>query len=311
MGDGMSVQEQIKDTVENHKVVLFMKGTRMFPQCGFSARAIEILKSSGAKKIKDVNVLTDPEVRQGIKDFSNWPTIPQCYIDGKFVGGSDILTEMYESGELHELLGGEPPQVASEPPTITITDKAKKAFAQALSEAGDDVLRFDVSSSFSYDLYFGPKNGNDLITTSNGIGIHTAPAAAARIEGTQIDFVDGPDGAGFKIDNPNEPARVDNIRPSELNKLLDAGDTVHLFDVRSEKERGIAAIAAAKPFDGAAQDQIAQLPKDSMLVFHCHHGVRSRSVAEQVLSQGYTKVYNLTGGIDAWSVDVDDSVPRY
>ena len=93
----------IQDTVEQNRVVLFMKGTKNFPQCGFSSRAVEILKKCGAE-FKDVNVLSDPAIRQGIKDFSNWPTIPQIYISGKFVGGSDILNEMYQSGELQKLL---------------------------------------------------------------------------------------------------------------------------------------------------------------------------------------------------------------
>ena len=93
----------IQDTVEQNRVVLFMKGTKNFPQCGFSSRAVEILKKCGAE-FKDVNVLADPAIRQGIKDFSNWPTIPQVYIGGKFVGGSDILSEMYQSGELQKLL---------------------------------------------------------------------------------------------------------------------------------------------------------------------------------------------------------------
>jgi monothiol glutaredoxin len=96
-------KKTIQDTVEQNRVVLFMKGTKNFPQCGFSQRAVAILKECGAE-FKDVNVLSDPEIRQGIKDYSNWPTIPQIYIDGKFVGGSDILSEMFQSGELKKLL---------------------------------------------------------------------------------------------------------------------------------------------------------------------------------------------------------------
>ncbi len=99
------IQDTIRDTVQTHRVVLFMKGTKTFPQCGFSSRAVEILKKCGAE-FKDVNVLADPAVREGIKQFSNWPTIPQVYIDGKFVGGSDILMEMFQSGELQKLLAG-------------------------------------------------------------------------------------------------------------------------------------------------------------------------------------------------------------
>jgi monothiol glutaredoxin len=97
------IQNSIRETVEKNRVVLFMKGTKNFPQCGFSARAVEVLKRCGAE-FKDVNVLADPAIRDGIKQFSDWPTIPQVYVDGKFLGGSDILLEMYQSGELQKLL---------------------------------------------------------------------------------------------------------------------------------------------------------------------------------------------------------------
>ncbi len=100
------VQAWIKETVTTHPVVLFMKGTAQFPQCGFSGRAIELLKSVGVDNLVTVNVLEDDEVRQGIKDFSKWPTIPQLYIKGEFVGGADILNEMHESGELQALIKG-------------------------------------------------------------------------------------------------------------------------------------------------------------------------------------------------------------
>jgi monothiol glutaredoxin len=100
------VQAWIKETVTTHPVVLFMKGTAQFPQCGFSGRAIELLKSVGVDNLVTVNVLEDDDVRQGIKDFSNWPTIPQLYIKGEFVGGADILNEMHESGELQALIKG-------------------------------------------------------------------------------------------------------------------------------------------------------------------------------------------------------------
>ena len=97
------VQKHIDDTVKQNKVVLYMKGTPQFPQCGFSANAIQLLQASGAREVVTVNVLEDPEVRQGIKEYANWPTIPQLYVDGEFVGGSDILKEMHQSGELKKL----------------------------------------------------------------------------------------------------------------------------------------------------------------------------------------------------------------
>ena len=102
----MSVQERIRQAVTTHPVVLFMKGTPQFPQCGFSANAVQILKASGVKSLHTVNVLEDQEVRQGIKEYANWPTIPQLYINGEFIGGSDIMKEMYASGELQKLLEG-------------------------------------------------------------------------------------------------------------------------------------------------------------------------------------------------------------
>jgi monothiol glutaredoxin len=100
------VQTWIKETVTANPVVLFMKGTAQFPQCGFSGRAIQILKQCGVDNIVTINILEDQEVRQGIKEYSNWPTIPQLYVKGEFIGGADIMNEMFESGELQGLLKG-------------------------------------------------------------------------------------------------------------------------------------------------------------------------------------------------------------
>ena len=99
----MNVQEQIKNIVEENSVMLFMKGSPDFPQCGFSGRLVQILQACGVQ-FASADVLSDDQIRQGIKDFSNWPTIPQLYINGEFIGGSDIVTEMYESGELQAKL---------------------------------------------------------------------------------------------------------------------------------------------------------------------------------------------------------------
>ena len=98
------VQQRIDDLVKSNRVMLFMKGTAQFPMCGFSGRAIQVLKAAGADDIKTFNVLEDEEVRQGIKDYAQWPTIPQLYVNGEFVGGSDIMMEMYQAGELQPLL---------------------------------------------------------------------------------------------------------------------------------------------------------------------------------------------------------------
>jgi monothiol glutaredoxin len=99
-----TLRQQIQETVDQSRVVLFMKGTKNFPQCGFSARVVQILKELGAD-FKDVNILTDPELRQGLKEFSNWPTFPQLYVGGELVGGCDIVVDLHSSGELQKLVG--------------------------------------------------------------------------------------------------------------------------------------------------------------------------------------------------------------
>ena len=100
------VQQRIDQFVKSNRVVLFMKGTPQFPMCGFSGRAIQLLKGCGVRDLATFNVLEDDGVRQGIKDYANWPTIPQLYVNGEFVGGSDIMMEMYQAGELQPLVGG-------------------------------------------------------------------------------------------------------------------------------------------------------------------------------------------------------------
>jgi monothiol glutaredoxin len=102
----MDTQQRIKEQVTGNAVVLYMKGTPQFPQCGFSSLAVQVLNACGVQDFFSVNVLADAEIRQGIKSFANWPTIPQLYVNGEFVGGSDIMKEMYQSGELQKLLQG-------------------------------------------------------------------------------------------------------------------------------------------------------------------------------------------------------------
>lgn len=105
----MDIQEYIREQVTTHPVVLFMKGTPQFPQCGFSATVVQILKQSGISQVAAMNVLESDELRQGVKDYANWPTVPQLYINGEFVGGCDIVKEMFESGELQQMLAGAVP----------------------------------------------------------------------------------------------------------------------------------------------------------------------------------------------------------
>jgi monothiol glutaredoxin len=298
---------ELDKLVRSKKIVLFMKGNRHFPACGFSATVIGILNQL-TSDYQTVNILEDGAVREGMKEFSSWPTFPQLYVDGQFVGGCDIVKEMHAHGELHKVIGVEPKAV--KPPAVTITAAAAKAFADAASDVGDEVLRLEIDATFNYDLHVGPKASGDVPVTSNGVVLHVAGASAARADGMTIDFVDGPKGTAFKIENPNEPPHVKPIAPKALKAMLDAG-TVVLFDVRPDAERARASIAQAKALDAAGQEYLFGLKKDAAIALHCHHGVRSRGAAEELLREGFTNVYNLEGGIEAWSRDVDPSVPHY
>ena len=302
---------QIDDLVKSERVVLFMKGSRSFPQCGFSATVVQILNSL-IPEYKTVNVLADASIRQGVKDYSSWPTIPQLYVDGEFVGGCDIVREMFASGELHRKLGVEVKKV--EPPAVTVTPAAAEALKGALADAGpDDHLHLAVSPGFEHDLSLGPRRAGELEVASNGLTLLVDPMSADRARGVVIDYVSGPGGAGFKIENPNKPAagQVMPIAARDLAAKLQSGEIRELYDVRSPEEQRIAKIEGARPLDEAALEHLETLDRSTPIAFHCHHGGRSRGAAQKMAELGFQKVYNLTGGIDAWSQDVDPKVPRY
>ena len=301
-----ALKNRISGMVDGNRVVLFMKGTRHFPQCGFSAPVTQILDGL-VSEYQTVNVLKDPDIRQGIKEYSNWPTIPQLYVDGKLVGGCDIVREMYVAGELQELLGVEENIDA---PQIDVSDAAKSAFADAMSQDPAAVLRLEVSPRFEHELSLDAPKKGDFSIDSNGVRLVVDRDSAKRANGLKIDYV--PEGGGgFKIDNPNEPARVKQLAPTALKAMMDADETFELVDVRTDEEREIAAIAGSRLLDQEGQRYLEGLEKSASIVFFCHHGGRSQAAAEHFLQQGFTKVYNLAGGIDAWSQAVDPKVARY
>lgn len=195
-----TVKAQLEDLIKKNKVLLFMKGNKHFPQCGFSAQVVQILKETGTK-FETVNVLSDPAVRDGIKEYSSWPTIPQLYVDGEFIGGCDIVKEMYASGDLQKKLGVEDKPLT--PPKVTLDEGAVKAI-KAADEGGGDVLRLDIDDRYQYDLYFGPKKSDDVHVDANGIIIHFDRASAKRADGIAITWVETADGGAFKIENPNK-----------------------------------------------------------------------------------------------------------
>ncbi len=303
-----ALKKKIDDLVASDNVVLFMKGSKSFPQCGFSASVINILNTM-VPKFTTVNILADADIRGGMKEYSDWPTFPQLFIKGEFVGGADIVRQMHEAGELEKKLGG---LVApAKLPAVTVTPRASKELQEALKEASPgDVIHLTITPAWEHQLDLGAKEGSHVTIESNGVTVQLDRASAQKAEGVVVDFIEASGESGFKIDNPNRPAMVRQIGPKELKALVDAGK-VKLYDVRPDKERAIAKIAGAVMFDDKTMADAEGLPKDAGLAFHCHHGGRSRAAAEHFLKLGFTNVYNLAGGIAAWSTEVDPSIPQY
>lgn len=301
---------RISEVIKTQDVVLFMKGTRVMPQCGFSATVVQILDSL-TEGYQTVNVLADPEVREGIKSFSNWPTIPQLYIKGEFIGGCDIIKDMFAAGDLHTKLGLT--YEAPKAPSITVTDSAKVALEAAMADSGGagQMLHLGITPTFETQLQFGPDDGNKLRAESNGVVILTDPDSGKRADGLVLDFVEGPDASGFKIDNPNAPKPVEQMKVQDVKAWLDDAKEFVLVDVRGEDERETAKIEGARMLDDALQEELANLDREALLVFHCHHGGRSQRAAEHFSEQGFRNVYNMAGGIDAWSQEIDTSIARY
>jgi len=306
-----TTEAKIRSLLATEHVVLFMKGVRRAPQCGFSASVIEML-DAWIDDYATVDVLADPELREGVKAFSDWPTIPQLYVGGEFVGGADIVRELEQTGELAATLGVDPG--ALEPPQITITEFAAAQFNAAFagSEVDEgDMLRLTIDGRFRNDLSIGPRRADDIAVESAGLTLLLDRRSARRARGLSIDFVENADGAGFKIENPNAPPEVRALSVVELARRLAQDPALRLYDVRTQQERDTAAIAGAALLDEAAAAQIEGLARDTPLYFHCHHGGRSQRAAEHFIAQGFTEVYNVTGGIDAWSQEIDPSIPRY
>jgi len=219
-----NLKARIDSLVQGDPVFLFMKGTPTFPQCGFSNQVIQILKAYNVP-FGSFDVLSDMDVRQGIKTYSEWPTIPQLYVKGEFIGGCDIVRESWESGELTELL-------QSAYPDHTLTP-------------------------------------------------------------------------------PKPPAKPRNISVAQAKAMMDQKG-VRFLDVRTFEERDLAKIDGFEHLDQAlAQTLLAEADKEIPMVFICHFGGRSGQAAEYFANQGFQNTYNIVGGIDSWSQEIDPSIPRY
>jgi monothiol glutaredoxin len=306
-----ALRERLDSIVKSDRVVLFMKGNPDAPQCGFSAQVVSILGRL-LPRYGSFDVLSDREVRDGIKEYSNWPTIPQLYVDGEFQGGCDIVKELYASGELAQLLGVTP-EAPVAPPAVTVSDDAAELLRGAIKSQGGE-LHVAIDASFKHSLSLGPREGHEVAVTANGVTLLFDRDSASRANGLSISTADNGGRAALTVENPNAPRAggpVNQLSANELQALMESGQEFHLYDVRTPDEHRTARIAGATLVDARVAAEIEKLPKDALIIFHCHHGGRSQAAAEHFAANGFVNVHNLAGGIDAWSREVDSSVPLY
>ena len=302
-----ALRQRISDLLAAHRVVLFMKGEPRAPQCGFSAKAVGVLDGLGVD-YAHVDVLHDADIREGIKAYGDWPTIPQLYIDGELLGGSDIIVQMANNGELNSALGLPPPDRT--PPAIRISPDAFAMLHKALQDAGSGyTLKVDIDPRFNAKLQLAPIDDGAIATEIDGIRVQFDLASARRADGLAIDWIDDERGRGLVIDNPNAPPKVRDLSPVEAAGKL-AANALTLVDVRPPDERAHAVVKAPFKTLDRGMAELESLARDTPLAFLCHRGGRSAQAAEHFRQLGFTEVYNVVGGIDAWS-DADAGIPRY
>ena len=291
-----ATRERIETVLKDHRVVLFMKGDRRQPQCGFSAAATNMLNEL-LPDYHTINVLEDPEIREGIKAYGEWPTIPQLYVEGELIGGADIIRQLYTSGELHELFGAAKPDRT--PPEITITDAAAEAIRQGTANAQGVALHLEIGPDHSAGFQLAPAGEHDIVAHSNGLEVHFDPASAQRAKGIVIDWVSTVQGEGLSLKFPGSQ-EIKSLTVQELKARLAAGD-VTLIDVRPAHNRAaVPPLPQARVLDDEGYERLAALPKDTALAFICNVGISSQSMAERFAAHGFSNVYNVAGGMEAW-----------
>ena len=288
-----------------------MKGTRSFPQCGFSASVVNILNTL-VPKYTTVNILSDADIRGGMKEYSDWPTFPQLFIKGEFVGGADIVRQMHEAGELEKKLGD---LVApAKAPTVTVTARAAAELG-GRAQGRHARRRHPPDDHAELGAPARPRRRRkpSHVTIETGgitVQLDRPSAAPRRGRGDRL-HRERRRAAASRSTTRTVRRRSSEIAPKELKALLDSGKVKAALRRPQREGARDRADRAARSSTTPRWREIEKLPKDTPLAFHCHHGDRSRVAAEHFLKQGFKNVYNLAGGIDAWSRDVDPSVPQY
>jgi len=292
--------QRIEQMLDENPVFLFMKGNPQTPMCGFSSNTVKILKDLIGDGFSSFNVLEDPDIREGIKTYGQWPTIPQLYVNKELVGGNDIISEMFNTGELHELLNLTQPDRT--PPKISITDDALNHIKEGLKDMGEHQLFLSVDDEYNTRFSLEMPKGYEVIADVGDLKVFMDIGTAKRSNGVEISWVDELQGSGLRIKNPNEPPAVQDLSVSELQDwFVSEVENPHIFDVRSADQIADGTVDHAVRLDKTAIESIEEMDKQTPLIFVCQVGQSSMSAAEFFRKKGFTKVFNLTGGYNAWN----------
>jgi len=302
-------ENAIDSLIQSSDVLLFLKGSRKSPQCGYSGAVVRILDHL-LPDYSTVDVLRDEALREGIKAYSSWPTVPQLYVRGEFIGGCDGVRELYASGRLHRILGIDVDQVKA--PTIGLTDDAADALRATAEEhaGGGRTLHLRIDASYQSSLAIAPEEAGETIVEAHGVELAMDRLTALRADGAQIDAIHTAHGQGFQIEIPGAP-RAHALSVRDLERKIASGEHFELLDVRTPEEQARASLPGAVPLSEEALRRVESLPRSATLVFFSHRGRRARAAAEHLAGGGFRRVHWVEGGIDAWSQHIDPDVPRY
>jgi len=293
------VEKKIQSLISEFPIVLFMKGNRENPQCGFSAEIVKILDHY-VPFYETCDVLLDPDLREGIKEFSEWPTIPQLYVRKQFIGGCDIMKELHQAGALIKILGLK--LTGLQVPKVSLSDSAYERCLYFLRVSYIyHAVRISVSARYAYSLQVDDLRLGDMELKYKKIQLIFSKPTASRIDGMRIEFVESEMKRGFKFINPSFPSRVKLIKVSDLKALVIKEKRFTIFDTRTQNEWDDSNIQNSKLLLGLSRNDMERISKNESIIFYCNKGKHSRAIAEKFRFNGFSNVYSLIGGIEEWN----------
>ena len=245
---------KIEEQLEQHKIVLFMKGSKAEPQCGFSAKVVSILEGI-IDSFHTVDVLLDSQLKEDLKIFSDWPTFPQLFVNKEFIGGCDLVEQLFYSGELYELLGGKKGEKDTMP-DIHVSEEAAVVIKEGVDRSENEVLHLTIDQSFNHDFQIAPRDPSRTCVLAGGVEIHLDRDSLNRASNLKIGMTDSDKGYGFEIFNPNAGTSFKDISVQKLKEWKDSGEEFFLFDVRTMEERQIARLQDSIFLDESAVETI-------------------------------------------------------